>query len=98
MEPPDLRQDLALADNEGVEAGGDPHEVLGGVRIGHGVRCLEDRSVVDLLLERDIMLMFANCVMFNKSTTPIVDMAREMKNEVSETFKMFEEAEMNLNQ
>ncbi|RKP30437.1 Bromodomain-containing protein [Metschnikowia bicuspidata] len=49
-------------------------------------------------LERDIMLMFANCVMFNKSTTPIVDMAREMKNEVSETFKMFEEAEMNLNQ
>lgn len=49
-------------------------------------------------LERDIMLMFANCVMFNKSKTPIVDMAREMKSEVSQTFKMFEEAESNLNQ
>lgn len=49
-------------------------------------------------LERDIMLMFANCVMFNKSSTPIVDMAKEMKDEVSKTFKMFEEAESTLNQ
>lgn len=29
---------------------------LGAVRIGHGVRCLEDPAVVDLLLERQIML------------------------------------------
>lgn len=49
-------------------------------------------------LERDIMLMFANCVMFNKSSTPIVDMAKEMKDEVSKTFKMFEDAESTLNQ
>lgn len=48
-------------------------------------------------LERDIMLMFANCVMFNKSSTPIVDMAKEMKQDVSRTFKMFEEAESNIN-
>lgn len=47
-------------------------------------------------LERDIMLMFANCIMFNKSSTPIVDMSREMKEEVSQTFKMFEEAESNI--
>lgn len=44
-------------------------------------------------LERDIMLMFANCVMFNKSTNHLVGMAREMSAEVSNTFKMFEEAE-----
>jgi aminodeoxyfutalosine deaminase len=29
---------------------------LGAVRIGHGVRCLEDPDVVDLLVEREIML------------------------------------------
>jgi aminodeoxyfutalosine deaminase len=29
---------------------------LGAVRIGHGVRCLEDPDVVELLIERDIML------------------------------------------
>lgn len=48
-------------------------------------------------LERDIMLMFANCVMFNKSSSPIVSMAKEMKDEVSETFKMFEDAESTIN-
>lgn len=31
-------------------------ERLGAIRIGHGVRCLEDRAVVDLLREREIML------------------------------------------
>lgn len=44
-------------------------------------------------LEKDIMLMFANCVMYNKSSTPIVKMAMQMKNDVRNTFKMFEEAE-----
>lgn len=44
-------------------------------------------------LEREIILMFANCVMYNKSSTPLVKMAAEMKNEVRNTFKMFEEAE-----
>lgn len=47
-------------------------------------------------LERDIMLMFANCVMYNKSTTHLVAMAEEMKNDVRNTFKMFEDAELGL--
>lgn len=64
------------------------------------VKSKQDPPVYETLkeLERDIMLMFANCVMFNRSNTPIVDMAREMKSDVSQTFKMFEEAESNLNQ
>lgn len=44
-------------------------------------------------LERDIMLMFANCVMYNKASMPIVKMAMQMKNDVRNTFKIFEEAE-----
>lgn len=44
-------------------------------------------------LERDIMLMFANCVMYNKSSTHLVEMARQMKDDVRQTFKMFEDAE-----
>lgn len=44
-------------------------------------------------LERDIMLMFANCVMYNKSNTHLVEMAIQMKNDVRKTFKMFEDAE-----
>lgn len=44
-------------------------------------------------LERDIMLMFANCVMYNKSNTHLVGMARQMKDEIGTTLKMFEEAE-----
>lgn len=31
-------------------------EQLGAVRIGHGVRCLEDPAIVDLLREREVML------------------------------------------
>lgn len=44
-------------------------------------------------LERDIMLMFANCVMYNKSNAHLVDMAKQMRDDVRNTFKMFEEAE-----
>lgn len=44
-------------------------------------------------LERDIMLMFANCVMYNKSNAHLVDMAKQMKDDVRNTFKMFEDAE-----
>ncbi|PVH22877.1 mitochondrial import inner membrane translocase subunit TIM9 [Candidozyma haemuli] len=44
-------------------------------------------------LERDIMLMFANCVMYNKSSTHLVEMAKQMKDDVRKTFKMFEDAE-----
>lgn len=47
-------------------------------------------------LERDIMLMFANCVMFNKSSTHLVDMAKAMKEDVRSTFKLFEDAESGL--
>lgn len=44
-------------------------------------------------LERDIMLMFANCVMYNKSSAHLVGMAKQMRDDVRNTFKMFEEAE-----
>jgi len=44
-------------------------------------------------LERDIMLMFANCVMYNKSNAHLVDMAKQMRDDVRNTFKMFEDAE-----
>lgn len=44
-------------------------------------------------LERDIMLMFANCVMYNKSSAHLVDMAKQMRDDVTFTFQMFEDAE-----
>ncbi|KAG7661122.1 uncharacterized protein J8A68_005359 [[Candida] subhashii] len=44
-------------------------------------------------LERDIMLMFANCVMYNKSDDDLVQLTRSMKNEMTTIFKIFEEAE-----
>ncbi|KAK6463360.1 hypothetical protein DFJ63DRAFT_312678 [Scheffersomyces coipomensis] len=47
-------------------------------------------------LERDIMLMFANCVMYNKSDEELVRLTIIMKNEVSDIFKMFEEAESDI--
>lgn len=47
-------------------------------------------------LERDIMLMFANCVMYNKSSAHLVDMAKQMRDDVRNTFKMFEEAESDI--
>lgn len=47
-------------------------------------------------LERDIMLMFANCVMYNKSDEDLVRLTRSMKNEVNNIFKMFEDAELEM--
>lgn len=47
-------------------------------------------------LERDIMLMFANCVMFNKSDGDLVELTRSMSSDVANMFKMFEEAELDL--
>lgn len=44
-------------------------------------------------LERDIMLMFANCIMYNKSDDDLVQLTISMKNDVNKIFKMFEEAE-----
>lgn len=43
-------------ETEGADSVRQAVEVLGAVRIGHGVRCLEDPSLVDLLVERGIML------------------------------------------
>jgi adenosine deaminase len=43
-------------ETEGADSVRQAVEQLGGVRIGHGVRCLEDLSVVDLLLDRQVML------------------------------------------
>jgi hypothetical protein len=45
-------------------------------------------------LERDIMLMFANCIMFNKSDTDLVELTKSMKNDVDKIFKLFKEAEL----
>lgn len=47
-------------------------------------------------LERDIMLMFANCVMYNKSSAHLVGMAKQMRDDVRNTFKMFEDAELEI--
>ncbi|RLV92940.1 Bromodomain-containing protein 8 [Spathaspora sp. JA1] len=44
-------------------------------------------------LERDIMLMFANCIMYNKSDDDLVQLTISMKEEVRNIFKIFEEAE-----
>ncbi len=43
-------------ETEGADSVRQAVEVLGAVRIGHGVRCLEDPSLIDLLVERGIML------------------------------------------
>ena len=43
-------------ETEGADSVRQAVEVLGAVRIGHGVRCLEDPSLVDLLIDRGIML------------------------------------------
>ncbi len=43
-------------ETEGADSVRQAVELLGGVRIGHGVRCLEDPAVVELLLARGIML------------------------------------------
>lgn len=43
-------------ETEGADSVRQAVELLGAVRIGHGVRCLEDPALVDLLVERGIML------------------------------------------
>jgi adenosine deaminase len=43
-------------ETEGADSVRQAVDRLGAVRIGHGVRCLEDESVVELLREREIML------------------------------------------
>jgi aminodeoxyfutalosine deaminase len=43
-------------ETEGADSVRQAVEQLGAVRIGHGVRCLEDPAVVELLREREIML------------------------------------------
>ncbi|KAM9923588.1 hypothetical protein OXX59_005071 [Metschnikowia pulcherrima] len=62
------------------------------------VKRKQDQAVYTTVkeLERDIILMFTNCVMFNRSSAPLVRMAQEMKDDVRTTFKMFEEAESEL--
>ena len=37
--------------------------------------------------------MFANCIMYNRSGDDLIELTKIMKEEVSEIFKMFEEAE-----
>ncbi|KAI5970108.1 hypothetical protein CANMA_000719 [Candida margitis] len=44
-------------------------------------------------LERDVMLMFANCIMYNRPDEDLVDLTRTMKKDVGDMFKMFKEAE-----
>lgn len=62
------------------------------------VKLKQDPPVYELVkeLERDIMLMFANCVMYNKSDGDLVELTRSMCSDVSNMFKMFEEAELDL--
>jgi len=43
-------------ETEGADSVRQAVELLGAARIGHGVRCLEDPALVDLLVERGIML------------------------------------------
>ena len=43
-------------ETEGADSVRQAVELLGAVRIGHGVRCLEDPALVELLVERGIML------------------------------------------
>lgn len=45
-------------------------------------------------LKRDILLMLANCIMYNKSDTDLVELTKSMKNDVNNIFKLFEEAEL----
>jgi aminodeoxyfutalosine deaminase len=43
-------------ETEGADSVRQAVELLGAVRVGHGVRCLEDRRLVDAIVERGIML------------------------------------------
>ncbi|CUM65040.1 uncharacterized protein PRCAT00002659001 [Priceomyces carsonii] len=49
-------------------------------------------------LKRDIMLMFANCVMYNQSNESLVDLTKSMRNDVNNIFSLFEEAELDIRQ
>lgn len=47
-------------------------------------------------LERDVMLMFANCIMYNRLDEDLVELTRTMKRDVGDMFKMFKEAELEM--
>ena len=47
-------------------------------------------------LERDVMLMFANCIMYNRLDEDLVELTRTMKRDVEDMFKMFKEAELEM--
>lgn len=48
-------------------------------------------------VKRDIMLMLANCVMYNQSNSDLVQLTRIMKEDVNSLLKLFEEAENDKN-
>lgn len=60
------------------------------------IKLKNDPPEYDLIkqLKRDIMLMLANCIMYNKSDTDLVELTKSMKNDVNNIFKLFEEAEL----
>ncbi|CCE80419.1 Piso0_003535 [Millerozyma farinosa CBS 7064] len=43
-------------------------------------------------LKRDILLMLANCIMYNKSDSALVELTKSMKDDINNIFKLFEEA------
>lgn len=47
-------------------------------------------------LERDIMLMFANCIMYNKSDDELTRLTLSMRDDVQNMFKMYEDAELDI--
>jgi bromodomain-containing protein 8 len=47
-------------------------------------------------LEKDIILMFANCIMYNRSSDDLVKLTISMRDDVNNIFKLFEEAELDI--
>lgn len=47
-------------------------------------------------LERDVMLMFSNCIMYNQSNEGLVELTRSMLQDVENIFKLFEETEQEI--
>lgn len=45
-------------------------------------------------LKRDILLMLANCIMYNKSDSALVELTKSMKADINNIFKLFEEAKL----